>query len=105
LCLAALDDSILSLYLSGGLVSFRSIVETLEYQHPFANIVPKFLHHTDLPQLTALLAGRIVTLAGTVDGANKTMDVNEVKQIYGDIDGLNVLPESSWDVESLSGMG
>jgi hypothetical protein len=105
LCLAALDASCRSLYLAEGLVSFRSIVETMEYQHPFSNFVPKLLYHTDLPQLTASLTGRKVTLAGTLDGAGKTMDVSEVKRIYGDVEGLTILPDSNWKVETLGNIG
>ena len=42
LCLAAMVPSIQTLYLERGLVSIRSVVETLEYHHPFANFVPGF---------------------------------------------------------------
>ena len=38
LCLAALDSSCRNLYLAEGLVSFRSIVETLEYQTPLCQL-------------------------------------------------------------------
>src|SRR5439155_7433597 len=48
---AALDSKIARLYLSGGLVSYRSIVETEEYNVPFANFVPGVLLHTDLPEV------------------------------------------------------
>ncbi len=39
---AALDSEISVIYLSGGLVSFRNIVETEYYNHPFANYLPGF---------------------------------------------------------------
>ncbi|MBO0800839.1 MAG: acetylxylan esterase, partial [Blastocatellia bacterium] len=37
---AALDHNFTALYLSGGLFSFRNIVETEYYNHPLANFVP-----------------------------------------------------------------
>ena len=66
---AALDKNITELYLAGGLVSFRSIVDTENYDHSFANFVPGLLRHTDLPDVAAALAPRPVTLAGTMDAA------------------------------------
>ena len=50
---AALDPKITQLYLSGGLVSYRSIVDTEEYNAPFAGFVPDILLHTDLPAIAA----------------------------------------------------
>jgi len=105
LFLAALETSIQELYLAESLVSFRSIVETLEYNHPFSNFVPRLLHHTDLPQLAGALGGRKVTLAGTIDGAGKTMDVSEVREIYKDVSSLTILPETDWTLETLSRLG
>jgi cephalosporin-C deacetylase-like acetyl esterase len=102
LCLATLDSSLRHLHLAEGLISFRSIVETLEYQHPFANFVPGLLHHTDLPQLAASLDNCTLTLAGTVDGSGKTLSVSQVKKVYGNIQGLTILPDPNWTVESLA---
>ena len=47
---AALEPAIDRLYLAGGLVSFQSIVDTEDYNHPFGNFVPNLLLHTDLPR-------------------------------------------------------
>src|SRR5260370_17966518 len=68
---AALAPKVDSLYLSGGLVSYRSIVDTEEYFYSFANFAPNLLLHTDLPEVIAGLAPRTVTLAGSVDAAGK----------------------------------
>ena len=61
------------MYLADGLISFRSIVETEVYKYPFGNFVPNLLAHTDLPELTASLAPRRVTLAGAIDGAGNRL--------------------------------
>jgi len=105
LFLAALEKSVRSLYLAGGLVSFRSIVETLEYEHPFANFVPRLLNETDLPQLAASLVDRKLILAGTVDGSGRTLPASEVEKIYGKVQNLAILPNADWNLETLSSVG
>ena len=53
---AALEPRVDSLYLAGGLISYRSLVDTEDYFHTFANFSPKLLLHTDLPEVIAGLA-------------------------------------------------
>jgi hypothetical protein len=66
---AALEPGITELYLAGGLESFRSVVETEDYDHPFANFVPRLLEYTDLPEVAAALAPRrVVRMAEGVWG-------------------------------------
>ena len=71
---AALDPGIDSLYLAGPLVSFRSVVDTEEFNVPFASFAPNFLRHTDLPEVAATVAPRRIVLAGTVNAAGDRMD-------------------------------
>lgn len=101
---AALSPAIDGLYLAGGLVSFRSIVDTENYNHPFSNFVPRLLNHTDLPTLVAGLAPRRVVLAEAVDGAGKPMDIAEVRKIYGNAANTEVRPVRSWRAEDLLGI-
>lgn len=101
---AALDSRIQELYLAGGLVSFRSIVDTEEPSHSFANFVPNLLRHTDLPELVAALAPRPVYLAGTVDAAGQTLAVDDVRRIYAAADtagNLKVGSKAEWTVERI----
>jgi hypothetical protein len=93
---AALEPAIGSLYLAEGLISFRSIVETELYKHPFGNFVPCLLLHTDLPELTISLAPRRVTLAGTVDGAGNRMVPDAVRAEFPSASNIRVLPEPAW---------
>ena len=102
LCAAALDGHISQLYLAGGLVSFRSIVETEIYRHSFANFVPNLLRHTDLPELAAQIAPRLVTLAGTVNAAGNTLEAAAVKRIYAAAGNVIARDQADWDVASLS---
>lgn len=99
---AALDKEISELYLAGGLVSFRSIVDTENYDYPFANFVPSLLRHTDLPEVVATVAPRRVTLAGTVDGAGHDMESAAVRGIYSG-GHVTVQDKASWDIDVLSG--
>ena len=98
---AALDPAIADIYLAGGLLSYRSIVETETYQAPFGNFVPGILLHTDLPEIAASLAPRRVCLAGTVSGAGDTLDVAAVRAVYGSREHLTFHPEARWDQEAL----
>jgi dienelactone hydrolase len=98
---AALEPEIERLYLAGGLVSFQSIVDTEDYDHPFGNFVPNLLLHTDLPKLAASLARRRVVIAGAVDGAGKTMAQEDVRKQYAP--HVDVLPDARWDPASILG--
>jgi dienelactone hydrolase len=97
----ALDPKIAQLYLSGGLVSYRSIVETEEYSVPFAGFVPNILLHTDLPEVAASLAPRRVCLAGAIDAKGDRLAVEKVRALYGG-SHLEVRARAQWDEESLS---
>lgn len=98
---AALEPAIDGLYLAGGLVSFESIVETENYDHPFGNFVPNLLLHTDLPEIARSMAPRRVVLAGAVDGAAKTMAVEEVRKRYAGAANVEILADAQWNPESI----
>lgn len=98
---AALEPQIDGLYLAGGLVSFQSIVDTEDYNHPFSNFVPNLLLHTDLPELAASMAPRRVVLAGAVDGAAKTVAAEDVRRQYADAANVTILPDARWDAASI----
>jgi dienelactone hydrolase len=97
---AALDKRIDGLYLSGGLTSFRELVDSELYKQPFANFVPGLLNHTDLPQVAASIAPRRIVLAGAVNARDETADVAAVRQIYAG-ENLSIEPEAKWTVERL----
>ncbi len=94
---AALEPAIGSLYLAEGLISFRSIVETEVYSYPFSNFVPNLLAHTDLPELTAALAPRRVTLAGAIDGAGNRLAVEAVRTEFSGATNIRVLAAPAWN--------
>jgi cephalosporin-C deacetylase-like acetyl esterase len=98
---AAMDPAIGELYLAGGLISYRSIVETERYNAPFGSFAFGMLQHTDLPDVAASLAPRRVCLAGAVDGAGNTTDVAAVRAVYGG-GHVVVRPDAQWDVEALA---
>jgi hypothetical protein len=101
---AALDPGIQGLYLSGGLVSFRDLVDSETYDHSFANFVPGLLQHTDLPDVIASLAPRRIALAGTVNAKGEALEVESARQIYADANRaghLSIQSDPGWSVEHL----
>jgi dienelactone hydrolase len=95
---AALDSNYSTLYLSGGLVSFRNIVETEYYNHPFANFLPGILEHTDLPELPG---PKRMLLAGMVNAAGQTLPADAVRMAYSKADNLEIVAEARWDAATL----
>jgi hypothetical protein len=102
-CAAALEKSVDGLYLAGGLSSFRSIAETENYAYPFANFVPHWLEHTDLPDLARSMAPRRLVLAGALDAAGRTGPPEVVRQEYGNAPNVQILPDPQWSPESILG--
>lgn len=98
---AALDKRIESLYLAGGIISYRHVVETENYKAPLSNLFFDALAQTDLPQVAAGLAPRRITLAGTVDGAGKVMDTKAVRELYGSAH-INIKPAADWTAEAIA---
>jgi cephalosporin-C deacetylase-like acetyl esterase len=97
LCAAAIESQIAKVYLSGHLVSWRSIVESQEYGHPFANFVPDVLRRTDLPQIARSIAPRMVIVAGAVDATGRT--VLAAQSPYADY-----RERPGWDFASLTAL-
>jgi hypothetical protein len=100
---AALEPSIDSLYLAGGLASYQRIVDSESYSYPLGNFVPNLLRHTDLPDLTAKLAPRKVVLAGAVDAAGARLPVADVRTEYRNAPNLEIRPDPLWTVEAILG--
>ena len=98
---AALDSNVSELYLAGGLVSFRNVVDTETYDCSFANFVPNLLRHTDLPDVAATLAPRRITLAGTVNAAGKTMENGALRGVYAG-SHVNLRDKADWDIDVFS---
>lgn len=97
---AALDKGIDALYLSGGLTSFRDVVDSETYNQSFANFIPDLLNHTDLPEVAATLAPRSVILAGAVNAQDETADAGAVRQQYTAAN-VSIEPEAKWTVDRL----
>jgi hypothetical protein len=98
---AALGPRVDSLYLSGGLVSFRNLVDSENYSHSFANFVPGLLRHTDLPEVIAGLAPRPVTLAGTVDATGRPAAESVVSGSYKNAKHVRIVPRAQWSAEAI----
>jgi dienelactone hydrolase len=98
---AALDPRIESLYLAGGLISYRSLAETETYKAPLATFLVDVLAHTDLPQLAASIAPRRVVLSGAVDAAGNRASAAAVQALYAS-PNVKIEPEYHWTAEALT---
>ncbi|PYT17237.1 MAG: hypothetical protein DMG59_07910 [Acidobacteria bacterium] len=97
---AALTKDIESLYLSGGLASFRSIVESEHYKQPLAGFLPDLLAHTDLPQLAGAIAPRLAYLAGATDADGQPMQLDRLRKIYP-YSNVQLSQSAGWTVEHM----
>lgn len=61
---AAIDKRIESLFLAGGLRSFRDVIDDEESNVPLSELLPSVLLHTDLPEIAAGLSPRKVEMRG-----------------------------------------
>ena len=99
---AALDRNIDRVYLAGGLVSYRNIVETENHRLSFANFVPDILASTDLPEVIADLAPRKIVIAGTVDAAGSP--AKAAREVYATAlqrGHLELRDKADWSAGSL----
>jgi dienelactone hydrolase len=100
-CAASLSPKVSGLYLADHLISWRSLAETENYRHPFANFVPDVLRSTDLPQIADTLAPRKLTIAGVLDGAGKPVAAADVHRVYSS-SNIEIREETAWDTDVLS---
>jgi dienelactone hydrolase len=101
LAAAALERAIETVYLSEGLISFASVVETENYEAAFANFVPKLLLATDLPEIAASVAPRRVVLAGPLTGSGGAADLAAAQQLYST---AQIGPRRNFDMETLNSL-
>jgi hypothetical protein len=99
----ASDQKIHSLYLCGGLISFRSLLETEIYQQTLANFAWKLFTVTDLPALAAESAPRPIHVAGAVDGAGRRMTEDAARSFYSSRN-VQLSDKPAWDVKALAGV-
>jgi dienelactone hydrolase len=97
----ALMQQVDSLYLCGGLASFKSLLETESYTQPLANYMWNLYSLTDLPIVASGCAPRKIHVAGAVDGAGKALASQRVKELYSG-PHIAASERASWDFEALS---
>lgn len=99
---ASLEPRIEKLYLSGGLASYRSLLEVEEYRHPTANFVHGMLTVCDLPDVAASVSPRKVIMAGALNGAGTRMSSDALRSVYGGASNVEIQNEANWDLEALT---
>lgn len=89
-------EGIGSLYLAGGLVSYRNLLETEMYRESLANFAWNLFHSTDLPLLASESAPRKIRIAGAMSAARDVLPVEEVRRVYGS-ENVTVSPTADWN--------
>lgn len=82
LLVALYENDVQAIYVRGGLLSFRSILERHIVSIPHDVVVPGLLTIGDLTDVAAALAPRSLCLDGIVDGGNRLVDEAQVRQAY-----------------------
>lgn len=97
----ALSPQVDSLYLADGLISYRSILETENYQQPLSNFDWKLFRATDLPEIAAQSAPRRIHIAGAVDAEGRRMETSAAKSIYSSAN-IIVSADPDWGETALA---
>ncbi len=79
---AVLDDRIREVTLERSLVSWNSVVQTPITYNQLTNVVPGVLRVYDLPELSASLAPRKLTIRGPLDGAQRAVSQENLAATY-----------------------
>jgi pimeloyl-ACP methyl ester carboxylesterase len=98
----AASKDVSSLYLAGGLASFRSVLETEIYSQPLSNFAWNLFRQTDLPLLAAQSAPRRIHLAGAVDASERPVAADELRRIYSSAN-VEISVGPGWDERALAG--
>jgi hypothetical protein len=96
----AASKDVSSLYLAGGLASFRSVLETELYSEPLSNFAWDLFRRTDLPLLAAQSAPRRIHLAGAVDASERPVAGDELRRIYPSAN-VEISDDPAWDERAL----
>lgn len=79
---ALVEPSIGTVLARGGLVSYRSLLDSPFVYVPFDAVVPGGARFTDLPETVALLPTRAIRLENLVDGWNRLVPKDEAARLY-----------------------
>lgn len=76
------DERICAIHAQGGLVSYNSVLKSSFCYLPHDAVIPGALTVGDLPDLAAALAPRPLSLSGLVDGLNRRVPDEPLRQDY-----------------------
>ena len=79
---AALDPRVKSVVCHEGLLSYRSLTATDRYLHGADVFIIDVLHHFDLPQAAAAVAGRRLALLSPVGAMRRSIDIPTAMEAY-----------------------
>ncbi|HEY7157173.1 MAG TPA: acetylxylan esterase [Gemmataceae bacterium] len=79
---ALFEDDIRAVYVHGGLAGYETMLRSPFVYVPADSVVPGALTVGDLNDVTAVLAPRPVRLTGLVDGLNRTLPAEALREMY-----------------------
>jgi dienelactone hydrolase len=97
---AMFEDDVNAVYVRGGLVGYRSVLNSPFVYVPHDVIVPGALTAGDLCDVAAALAPRPIRLEGMVDGLNRRVKVADLAKTYGEGKSLRLADEPSSDADA-----
>lgn len=97
---ALYEDDVRAVYIRGGLVSYQSVLESPFLYLPHDAIVPGALKAGDLPDVARALGSRPLRLEHLVDGVNRRVSTEAMRDAYGASDAvlLHAQPSPADDV-------
>jgi hypothetical protein len=82
LLLSLFENDVASVEAAGGLIAFRTLLDTPFVQCPHSCVPPDALRAGDLPDLVAALVPRDVKLGPLVDGVGRVQSTSTVREAY-----------------------
>jgi hypothetical protein len=82
ICAAILDPRIQFLIADGGLLSYKTLVQSDRYKQGADIMIPGVLNQFDLPQASAAIADRHLVLISPVGPMKTPVSIDEAKQAY-----------------------
>lgn len=98
---ALFEPSVGTLLARGGLVSYRSLLESPFVYVPFDAVVPGGAKFTDLAETLALLPVRSIRLEALVDGWNRLVPKDAATKVYTPAMLESEVPSMGWLLQSL----
>ena len=97
------ESEVRAVLIRGGLVGYRSILDSPFCYVPYDSIIPGALTAGDLKDVAAALAPRAVRLEGLVDALNRRVPLELLRTLYAPETLATEVPAAAWLLNALNG--